>query len=58
MFGAAPTFPNRILIAHNHIHEIGIFGKQTSCYFSALSANITLKDNACYNGPRAGFNWK
>ena len=26
-------------------------GKQTSCYFQALAANITVTDNLCYNGP-------
>eukprot|EP01051_Picozoa_sp_SAG22_P028403 SAG22_NODE_10003_length_559_cov_0.778261_2_plen_98_part_01 len=30
IFGTKPTFPNRILIANNHIREIGIYGKQTS----------------------------
>eukprot|EP00928_Gymnodinium_smaydae_P026730 TRINITY_DN20901_c0_g1_i1.p1 TRINITY_DN20901_c0_g1~~TRINITY_DN20901_c0_g1_i1.p1 ORF type:complete len:912 (+),score=66.56 TRINITY_DN20901_c0_g1_i1:74-2809(+) len=56
IFGTGATFPNRILIANNHIREIGIFGKQTSCYFQALAANVTLRDNLCYNGPRAGIN--
>jgi hypothetical protein len=39
------------------MHEIGIYGKQTSCYFQALGKANTLKDNLCYNGPRAGINW-
>jgi len=56
IFGTADTFPNGILIANNHIREIGVFGKQTSCYFQALAANVTLRDNLCYNGPRAGIN--
>ena len=30
---------------------------QTSCYFQAIAANVTLRDNLCYNGPRAGINW-
>jgi hypothetical protein len=34
-----------------------VYGKQTSCYFQALTANTTLKDNVCYNGPRAGVNF-
>ena len=54
IFGTAATYPNRLLIANNHIREIGIYGKQTSCYFQALAANVTLRDNLCYNGPRAG----
>merc|ERR1712003_545617 len=56
IFGTADTFPNDILIANNHIREIGVYGKQTSCYFQALAANVTLRNNLCYNGPRAGIN--
>jgi len=57
IFGTAHTFPNRNLIANNHIREIGVYGKQTSCFFQSIAANTTLKDNLCYNGPRAGINW-
>jgi hypothetical protein len=49
--GTAPTYPNRNTFRNNHIHDVGVYGKQTSCYFQALSANATLKDNVCYNGP-------
>ena len=31
--------------------------QQTSCFFQALSANSTLADSVCYNGPRAGVNF-
>ena len=55
--GTAPTFPKDNLIANNHMHEIGVYGKQTSCYFQALGQHNTVKDNLCYNGPRAGINW-
>ena len=55
--GTAETYPQDNVIANNHMHEIGIYGKQTSCYFQALGKNTTLKDNVCYNGPRAGINW-
>ena len=51
IFGTAATYPNHIEIAHNHIREIGIYGKQTSCYFAALVANITLRDNLCCASP-------
>lgn len=57
IFATAPTYPNRITIARNHIHEVGVYGKQTSCYFQALASNVSLIDNLCYNGPRAGFNY-
>ena len=57
IIGTAPTYPRGNLIAKNHMHEIGIYGKQTSCYFQALGQNNTVVDNLCYNGPRAGINW-
>lgn len=52
-----PTYPNHNLVANNHIREVGVFGKQTSCIFHALAANTTVRENVCYNGPRAGINW-
>jgi hypothetical protein len=55
--GTAQTYPARNLIANNHMHEIGVYGKQTSCYFQALGQNNTVANNLCYNGPRAGINW-
>ena len=39
------------------MHEIGVYGKQTSCYFQALGQENRVEDNLCYNGPRAGINW-
>ena len=45
------------LVEANHMHDLGMYGKQISCVFQALAANTTLKNNLCYNGPRAGFNW-
>merc|ERR1712139_561970 len=53
----AATYPNRNTVARNHIHEVGVYGKQTSCFFQAISANTSLEDNICYNGPRAGVNF-
>ena len=57
MNGTAATFPDSNVISSNLMHEIGIFGKQTSCYFQALTARTDLRDNVCFNGPRAGINW-
>merc|ERR1712232_1293424 len=51
------TYPNRNTVARNHIHEYGVYGKQTSCFFQSIAANTTLEDNVCYNGPRAGVNF-
>jgi len=54
--GSAPTYPDQNTVARNHMHENGLFGKQSSCFAQQLSANSTILDNVCYNGPRAGFN--
>jgi hypothetical protein len=55
--GSAPTYPDRNLIARNHMHDVGVYGKQTSCVGLQLAANSTIVDNVCYNGPRAGINY-
>jgi len=55
--GSAPTYPNHNLLARNHMHEIGLFVKQSSCLGQQLTANSTIVDNVCYNGPRAGYNF-
>ena len=55
--GSAPTYPNKNLVARNAMHEIGLYGKQTSCFITTLAANTTLESNVCFNGPRAGFNY-
>eukprot|EP01060_Flectonema_neradi_P016246 TRINITY_DN2283_c0_g1_i15.p1 TRINITY_DN2283_c0_g1~~TRINITY_DN2283_c0_g1_i15.p1 ORF type:complete len:827 (+),score=196.14 TRINITY_DN2283_c0_g1_i15:61-2541(+) len=55
--GMAATYPMNNTIAFNHMHEYGVYGKQTSCYFQSLTANSTVFGNICYNGPRAGFNY-
>ena len=34
----------------NHIHDYGLFGKQTSCYFQSKSCANTIEFNVCYNG--------
>ena len=54
--GSAPTFPNRNAVLRNHMHEVGVYGKQTSCFAQQLSAQSRILDNVCYNGPRAGVN--
>ncbi len=56
--GTDPTmYPHDNFILHNHFHEYGVYGKQSSCFFQALTATSTVSDNVCYNGPRAGFNY-
>ena len=57
ILGVEETYPDGNLFANNHIHEFGVYGKQTSCYFQSRGANNIVRDNLCYNGPRAGINW-
>lgn len=55
--GTADTYPSDNHIANNWMHDVGVFGKETSCYFQAVSGQNTIEDNVCYNGPRAGINF-
>ena len=50
------TYPHGTIIDGNHIHDIGLIGKQTSALFSALTCHTTFINNVLYNGPRAGIN--
>lgn len=55
--GMQPTYPANNLIRNNHIHDIGMYGKQISCFFQSMACGNVLQDNVCYNGPRAGINF-
>ena len=50
------SYPSGLLVARNHMHEIGVWGKQTSCFFQGVSGRNTFEANVCYNGPRALVN--
>eukprot|EP00038_Savillea_parva_P001128 m.101630 g.101630 ORF g.101630 m.101630 type:complete len:913 (-) comp10400_c0_seq1:76-2814(-) len=54
--GTEGNVPQGTVIRRNHIMEVGVWGKQTSALFSAVSCNTTFVDNVAYNGPRAGIN--
>ena len=36
----------------------GVYGKQVSAFFQALSSNTTVRDNVFHGGPRAHINLK
>ena len=57
MNGTTGTYPAYNLIEMNHIHDIGVFGKQTSGYFKGIAHANTIRQNVIYNGPRAGINF-
>ena len=48
--GTAQTYPAFNTISHNWMHDIGTYGKQTSCYFQAVSGRNLVINNTCYNG--------
>ena len=49
--------PRGTLVADNIVHEIGLWQKQSSLWFQAVTAQTTLRNNIFYNGPRAAFNF-
>ena len=53
--GTAPTFPINNSIHNNWMHDVGVNGKETSCYMQAVTGGTYLANNTCVNGPRAGF---
>lgn len=53
----ATAAPDHNEISLNHIHHVGIWGKQTSCIVQAVSSRTKITHNLCYAGPRAGINF-
>jgi hypothetical protein len=51
-YGLEKTFPIDNTIARNVFNDVGIFGKQTSCYFQTLTARASFANNSCFSGPR------
>lgn len=49
--------PRGSLIKGNICHEIGLWQKQSSLWFQAVTAQTILQDNIFFNGPRAAFNF-
>jgi hypothetical protein len=54
--GSQPIYPEYNVVTQNHVHEYGIYGKQTSCVYLSLVGHINVTNNVCYNGPRAHIN--
>ena len=49
--------PRGTKIVGNFVHEIGIYGKQTSAFIQALACQTEIEGNVFFNGPRAGINF-
>ena len=55
--GTAGEQPRDITVSRNFCHELGVYQLQSSCWFQAKSARITLAHNIFFNGPRSGINF-
>ena len=53
--GSAPSYPNRVELSFNVVHDVGVYGKQTAAVAWAKAANVTVANNVLFNGPRAGL---
>lgn len=51
--GTAGEFPTGTKIVGNYARALGVYGKQISFVFQALSARTTIEGNIAFDGPRA-----
>jgi hypothetical protein len=49
--------PLGTVMSSNICHEIGMYEKQVSCYFEAVSGQASVVQNIFYNMPRAAINF-
>lgn len=49
--------PRGTVVSNNLVRELGIWQKQSSMWFQAVTAQTQLIDNVHFNGPRAGVNF-
>jgi len=52
---ANPNYPAECLITNNHIHHIGVFGKQVAGVFLSMSEKVTVSHNTIHDTPRAAI---
>ena len=57
MDGTDGEQPSGTVVDRCVIHEVGLYGKQTSAFTSFVSWNTTIRGSLIFNGPRAGINW-
>jgi hypothetical protein len=55
--GRAGEQPIGTTISNNLVREIGVWQKQSSMWFQAVTAQTNLVNNVHFNGPRAGVNF-
>ena len=49
--------PRGTHVVGNLVREIGLWQKQSSLWFQAVTAQTQLQGNIFFNGPRAAFNF-
>ena len=55
--GTSGDQPRYTEMTENFCHELGIYQKQSSCFFQAVSAQTNISHNIFFNGPRAMVNF-
>ena len=55
--GRGGNQPRGTTVVGNLVREIGIWQKQSSMWFQAVTSGTTLSQNVHFNGPRAGVNF-
>ena len=53
--GSSGTQPRGSVISNNVFHELGLYGKQGTGIFQALSMESVVSRNVIFNGPRSGI---
>ena len=56
-YGTNGEQPRFTTMTENVCREIGLYQKQSSCFFQAVASQSTVTKNLFYNGPRAMVNF-
>jgi len=56
MDGRDATYPYNNTFSYNHLHDWGVWGKQTSAIFFGMTREQIFDHNIIHTGPRAGIN--
>ena len=49
------NFPLRVSVARNHIHDIGVYGKQVSGVYISVAGFVNVSDNTIHGSPSSGI---
>jgi len=49
------AYPSKVSVTQNMASQIGLYNKQSSCYFQAISPQNRYERNVCFEGPRMGI---